>query len=122
MEEGYRKIGKYEISDMCLESYPCQHYIRLENKTARLMSGADIYCLFKSEGLSDPHINQYAEFVRQRDFPTEAEIQKRQMDMLICQQNSDKRKKEEAERQQTIDLYKASSRIDKLKNRHNITK
>jgi hypothetical protein len=41
------------------------------------MSGDDIYRLFKSENLSDSHIDQYAEDVRQYDFPTPEEIKKR---------------------------------------------
>jgi hypothetical protein len=41
------------------------------------MSGDDIYRLFKSENLSDSHIDKYAEHVRRCDFPTPEEIKKR---------------------------------------------
>lgn len=28
---GYTKIGKYEIMDFCLQSYPCKHYVKVDN-------------------------------------------------------------------------------------------
>jgi hypothetical protein len=82
----FRKIGQYEISNICLESYPCKHYIKLKNGDTKLMSGDKIYRLFKSEGLSDPHIDKYAEYVRQSYFPNPLEITKRKNDLLRIQQ------------------------------------
>jgi hypothetical protein len=116
----FRKIGEYEISNRCLQSYPCKHYIKLKNGNTKLMSGDKIYRLFKTEGLSDPHIDKYAEWVRQQDFPTLEEIMKKKNDPLRIQQDSEKRAKEEEEKQKIINQYKASSRIDKLKNKNNI--
>lgn len=65
----FRKVGNYEISDLCFETFPCQHFIKLKNGNTELISGDEIYRIFKSEGLSDPHIDTYAEYVRQRDLP-----------------------------------------------------
>ena len=33
----FRKVGKYQMSNMCLQSYPCKHIIKFETgeKTAR---------------------------------------------------------------------------------------
>lgn len=64
----YRTIGKYKMSNICLESYPCQHIIEFENGEKKLMFGDKIYCLFNSEGLSDPHIDHYAEWVKKRNY------------------------------------------------------
>lgn len=118
----FRKIGKYEISNLCFQTYPCKHTIKFENGETQLLSGATIYCLFKSEGLSDTHIDSYAEWVRQRDFPSPEEIKKREDDILIIQQDSEKRKEEAIEQQKIVNQYKASSRLDKLKNQNNIIK
>jgi len=115
---GFRKIGKYEISNYCLETYPCQHNFKFKNGETKLISGGEIYRLFKSEGLSDPHIDRYAEWVRQHDFPTPEEIKKRKDDLLIIQQAEEKRANEEAEEQKIVNQYKASSRLDKLKNKN----
>jgi hypothetical protein len=117
---GFRKIGNYEISQICLQSYPCQHSIKFENGENKRMYADNIYRLFKSEGLSDPHIDSYAEFVRQCDFPTPEEIQKRKDDQLIIQQASKKREEQYAEQETIIKQYKASSRLDKLKQKNNI--
>ena len=111
----FRKIGKYKISHLCFESYPCKHFIKFENGENKLMGSDQIYRLFKSEGLSDPHIDRHAEFVRKLDFPTPDEIQKRIDDQLIQQQASEKRAEQYAEQEKIINKYKASSRLDKLK-------
>lgn len=116
------KIGKYEISNICLETYPCKHYIKFENGETELMSGDKIYRLFKSEGLTYHHIDSYAEWVRQHDFPSPEEIKKKEDDQLRIRQASEKRAKEQAEQQKIVNQYKASSRLDKLKNKNNIIK
>ena len=81
------------------------------------MSGDDIYRLFHKEGLSDSHIDVYAEFVRQRDFPIQ-----RKNDQLRIQAEAEREKNEQEEQQKRIDQYKASSRLDKLKKKLNIVK
>lgn len=120
--DSFRKIGKYEISNVCLHTYPCRHQIKFENGDTKLMSGDKIYRLFKSEGLSDSHIDSYAEWVRQRDFPSTEEIKKSIDDLLRIREVSEKRAKEEAEQRKIINKYKASSRLDKLKSENNIIK
>ena len=116
----FRKVGKYEISNICLHTYPCKHSIKFENGETKIMTGDKIYRLFKSEGLSDPHIDDYAEWVRQFDFPTPEEIKKREEDRIRIQQASEKREKEAAERQKIVNQYKASSRLEKLKMKNNV--
>ena len=115
MLNSFKKVGNYEISDICLESYPCKHIIQFEDGRRQIMSGDDIYRLFQMEGLTDPHIDKYAEFVKQQDFPSVEEIKKRTDDKLRIQEISKKRAEEEAEQQKIIHQYKASSRLDKLK-------
>ena len=117
---GYRKVGKYEISNNCKEIYPGRYHVKFENGDARWMSGDKIYRLFKSEGLSDPAIDQYAEFVRQHDHPTLQEMKKRVENQLMIKIQTDKREKEYVEQQKIVNQYKASSRLDKLKMKNNI--
>jgi hypothetical protein len=101
----FRKIGNYEISNECLQCYPCKHSVKFDNGEVKLMYGDDIYRLFQSEGLRDPHINSYAEWVRQCDFPISEETQEQQ----------------QGDQQETmIHQYKASSRLKKLKSKNNI--
>lgn len=120
MLNDFRKIGKYEISNLCLQSFPCKHYIKLENGNVTLKSSDQIYRLFKSEGLTDPHIDKYAEWVRKCDFPTPEEILEDKNNFLKNQKESEIRTKERDEKQKIIEQYKASSQIDKLKKKHNI--
>ena len=52
---------KYEISQMCLQSYPCQHDVRdMETGVTQTMSGDTIYKMLKKEGLTDPHFEMYS--------------------------------------------------------------
>ena len=118
--DDFKKIGRYKMSKMCLSTYPCQHSIKFENGDTKLMSGGDIYRLFKLEGLYDPHIDSYAEWVRQQDFPSPEEIQMRKNNELSIQQAYEKATQAAAEQQHIINQYKASSRLDRLKNKHNI--
>lgn len=69
--ESYYTIGKYKISHMCFLTHPCKHYV--ENTYTyeiTLMCGDEIYYMLKEEGLSNPHFNDYEEYVRKRDNPT----------------------------------------------------
>jgi hypothetical protein len=116
----FRKVGKYEISTICLQSYPCKHYIRFENGETMMMSGAKIYGLLNAEGLSDKHFDCYAEYIRRRDFPTPEEIKQREEENLKIEQSIKIREKECNEQQKIVNQFKASSRIEKLKMKNNI--
>ena len=116
----FRKVGKYEISNTCLQSYPCKHNIRFENGETKLMSSDKIFSLLKNEGLTDKHFDIYEEFIRKRDFPTPEEIKKRENEIQMMQQAAEQWNREFAEQQKIIDQYKASSRLEKLKMKNNI--
>ena len=101
-------IGKYEISDLCFQSSPCQHYVKnIETGTAQLMFGDNIYSMLKNDGLTYPHFDCYAEFIRKRDNPTKEEL-------------DEKQRKERDEREKITNTYKASSRLERLKLQNNI--
>ena len=88
----YRKVGNYYISNICLESYPCQHTVCLESGVYELTSGAQIYRLLMSKGLSDPHFDKYKEYVRKIDFPTPEQKKEAEEKIKIRQQLYEKRK------------------------------
>lgn len=75
MSNGYFCVGKYQISHLCLESYPCQHFVigypGIE-KPIRI-KGHEIYQLLKDDGCSSSHFDQYSTFLEalNSDIPTE---------------------------------------------------
>ena len=116
MDTTFRKIGEFYISNLCLETYPCKHYIKLKNGETKLMRGDDIYKLFHKNGIKDDHFDKYIEFIknekqRKIDFTESAKQIKKEMN-----EKQKQRDKEKA----IIEQYKASSRIEKLKQQNNI--
>ena len=116
--ETFRQVGPFEISNLCLETYPCQHYVRFQNGNTVRMGGADIHCLLKSNGLSDVHFDMYATYVKQRNSPDEIERQKtmqlsaEEFAKQIAKVEAAKQlAKEEAELQTIVSQTKASSRL-----------
>ena len=56
-----RTIGNYIISNMCMETYPCQHnYMDIRTGVVSSGSGPSIYQMLKDDGHSDSHFNGYA--------------------------------------------------------------
>lgn len=104
------KIGRYTISSMCLQSYPCKHSVYDKNTAiTRTMYGDDIYCMLQDENLSHEHFDTYKEYIRRHRNLT-AEEQRKQREI------------EEAKRVLERDKYKALSYLERLKAKHNITK
>ena len=114
-------IGKYEISDICLQSYPCQHYVKnIETGTAQLMFGDNIYSMLKNDGLTYPHFDCYVEFIRKRDNPTKEELDEKLFREKKMDEQMEKERKEREEREKITNTYKASSRLERLKLQNNI--
>jgi hypothetical protein len=62
----YRNIGpRYKVSNLCFETYPCEHYVIADGKSLGLLFGDEIYCMLSQDGLSDDHFSEYAEFARE---------------------------------------------------------
>jgi hypothetical protein len=69
--------GKQYMVDMnmCLETYPCQHYVRnIDDNTFCIMSAVDIYNILKKQGIKHDHFEQYTEWIRRCNNPTQEEI------------------------------------------------
>jgi len=85
------------------------------------MFATDIYTMLLNDGLSDSHFDHYKEYIRKRDHPTPEEIAK-------TQEQVEERKKhklaQDMQNQKTLKLthqFKASSRLDRLKAKNNIS-
>lgn len=62
------KVGKYMISDICFETYPCQHYVtNINTGESSRISGATIFCMLRDDKLSHPHFDKYREYIRKRE-------------------------------------------------------
>ena len=112
----YYTVGKYKISHVCYQTYPCKHNV----EHIGLISGDKIHCMLKEEGLSHPHFD-YAEFIRKRDYPTDEEIAEKTQAETRIRESQKKYEQEQEERARITNMYKASSRLDRLKAKHNIT-
>lgn len=111
--ETFQNFGRFEISNVCLESYPCEHYVRFKTGGGVTMGGVEIHCLLKSSGLSDPHFDVFAEFVNE-DSPDD--IERRKTMLLEVEEYAKQRQaKEETEQRMVVSQTKASSRLNKLK-------
>jgi hypothetical protein len=59
----FYNVGKYEISNMCLQTYPCKHRVyNKETGVSSIKSGVAIYSMLKNEGLSHEHFNEFATY------------------------------------------------------------
>ena len=110
-------IGSHQISTLCLESYPCQH-----GTASGLETGDRIYQMLKSEGLSHPHFDQYEEHIRRREHPTEEEIVEMRLNRQRLAESEERYIKETAEIERVTNLFKASTRLERLRQQNNIRK
>jgi len=129
--DDYRTIGKYQIKNETgplIDIYPRKYSVRFPSGEVKSMTGIDIYKMLRSENLTDPKLDKYAEDVRRLEHPTPEEIQqdkdakleqeRRAREASIINQEYAKLRVEE---ERLTQLYKASNVIEKLKQRHNIT-
>ena len=50
---------KYEIDkNICFETYPCKHYVSINNET-KMFTGVQIARLLNKVGIKDNHFNSY---------------------------------------------------------------
>lgn len=67
--EKYKSDNKeFEIDDVCYESYPCQHYVKIKGKR-QMIDGVKIYKYCKDNNITVPrHFEGYAEFTSNKFF------------------------------------------------------
>ena len=114
----YTIIGNFEISDLCLQTYPCKHNVKNRiTCESSLMYGDEIFILLKNIGKSHKHFDDYAEFIRKRDHPTLEEISEKEALIKTLYREQKERKIEKQEK--ITNQYKASSRLERLKAKNN---
>jgi len=61
--------SNYEISCLCMESYPCQHSVKnKKTNIVKVMSGVEIYEMLKKENIFLEHFNEYADWNKKHTF------------------------------------------------------
>lgn len=129
--KGTYQVGKYKISEFCLHSYPCKHYVEYSKygmysfgcftSKRELLSGDYIYTMLAEDNLSHPHFDKYKEFIRKRDNPTNEEIEEKQLLEEQCLKKMEQQKIEEANKNMIIDKYKSSTYIKRKILKHTTT-
>lgn len=118
---GSKQYGDFKISNICYQTYPCKHHVTNEKLgiNDEIMSGTKIYELLKKHNCELGHFAKYQEFIRVRYFPTGAERKEKKERIIQQQKRIDKQHQEYLEKQLIINNTKASSRLEKLKERNN---
>lgn len=112
------EIGKYSITGICLQTYPCQHWVtNKETNKVNLMWGDQIYTMLSKERLSHPHFTMYAEYIRKRDKPTLKEIYEEIVTRNQIMEQMAKREAEQKEKDKITKKYCASSYLDRVKSK-----
>lgn len=121
-------IGKYIIERRCYQTYPCQHYVTdTETGIRKRTLGSNIYKMLVKDGLEKTypffnHYKEYAEFIRRQENPTEEEIRQDQVEAEMRRIQIEKQKNEREEIERITNMYKASSRLERLREKNNIVK
>jgi hypothetical protein len=105
-------VGDYLISTICLSTFPCQHSVRNQNGEWRLFSGDTIYLMLKKNNLSTEHFDKYEEFLRKQNDPVE--IETRRQERINEKKMEEELTIERLKKQEHINNFKASSRLEKL--------
>jgi hypothetical protein len=108
-------VGDYEITNLCLKTYPCQHSVRKNKNRWELLSGENIYIRLKTNGLKHEHFDKYEEFIRKRDDPVEQE-KRRILNLMLEKQRE---KMGLMSKKELVKKYKASSRLERLHKKNN---
>jgi hypothetical protein len=120
-------VGDYEITYLCLQTFPCQHDIRKNNDDWKRLNAEQIYYILKEEGLKCEHFDEMEEIIKFYTSPEYLARRKEEEERQQRQKIESNREKLRNENDIKIitanDLGKkcqASSRLDKLHIKHNI--
>ena len=111
MDYSYYKIGNFNISNLCFETYPCKHHVKIDDSNeGTMMYGDDIYCMLAQNGFHDKHFECYKNNEDYED--TEINIKDFIKTEKIIKENKKTLEKRVLE----------TNRIEKLKQKNNIVK
>lgn len=121
--EGPMVVGQFQISNRCLQTFPCQHSILIDGKWERL-NATEIYTLLESNGLSHPHFNYCKEVIRKRTNPTCFEMMQNHIEQIKSEQRRKQQEQQYIDEQNKLKAIReqcsASVRLAKLKQANNI--
>jgi hypothetical protein len=113
---------KYNISELCFESFPCKHYVTdTTTNVTNLMCATEIYTLLQKEDSSNPHFDYCAEYIRKRDFPTNQELEEQKIHEFVTEKILEKQRLDKIEQEKLNMHYKSfasSSYLERLKQKH----
>lgn len=113
-DNSYYQIGDYNVSRRCLETFPCRHRIvNVKTGEVYLFGSAMFYETLKEKGLSHPHFDKYADFVKQQ---AEREQTIRNEARHIAEEMQEQRAKQ-AEENVIADKFKSFTYLEKLKSK-----
>ena len=114
------ELGKYKISVRCLKSYPCQHSITdTHTGVTKILPGDKIYEMLSTDGLHEAHFDKYNPHAQITIGVMRPISQQERSDTYLQMEMYRKKLEEEYnERQRVTNMYKASSYIERLKNKH----
>lgn len=133
---GYDRVGKYYISKLCMETYPCQHFVynqhpEIDPNVYCCIDGVTICKMLKKNKLSHSHFNEYKyniDCLNPFDDTNYDELFYRHLDPNQMIENEIQRAINnirwsdpvETAEQRRINEYSASARLNKLKMQHNV--
>lgn len=113
------------VDGLCICTLPCLHYVEFKQeqpKRIRIrMKGDDIYKHIQAEnGTMPEHFKFYEEYIRKMEHPTPEEIEDERQKEEARKKQYEEQAKKAQELTKLIHDTKASSYIEKLKNKHNV--
>jgi peptidase E len=115
------ELGKYKISVQCLKSYPCQHSITdTHTGITKILPGDKIYEMLTTDGLGLSHFDKYNPHAQITIGVMRIHTSQQERTDIYLQAEMYRKKLEEEynERQRLTNIYKASTYIERLKNKH----
>lgn len=110
----------------------CSHLVHniYDAKFHHIMQGPQIYHSLKIEGLSHPHFDQHKNYDDEYTHPINYDCKLSELLLELDKKKEEQEKRriekekldkiESEEKQRIVNTYKASSRLDKIKNKNNI--
>jgi hypothetical protein len=117
------ELGKYQISVRCLKSYPCQHSItNTHTGVTKILSGDKIYEMLTTDGLREAHFDKYnphnVMYKMKQLKSDQMPVEEKSDTYLQMEMYSKQIEDEYTEKQRVTNIYKASTYIERLKNKH----
>jgi hypothetical protein len=117
LELDYKKLGTLMISNTCYLTYPCKHNVQdMVTGEIKMMSGKDIFIYLRDQGISDKHFNIYEDYISKE----KSLLDTFEKTFQIAKERQIKDTEKNIENKKEGHMYRASSRLERLKQKNNI--